>query len=47
VFSKYGEKIAVSWYNVDTGEGQQIMAKKGLADHVPLIEPVLKNWTVA
>ena len=37
VFSKYGEKIAVSWYDVDTREGQQLMAKKGLHEHVPLM----------
>ena len=37
VFSKYGEKVAVSWYDMDTKEGQQLMAKKGLAEHVPLI----------
>ena len=37
VFSRYGEKIEVSWYDVDTREGQQLTAKKGLAEHVPLI----------
>ncbi len=37
LFSKYGEKIAVSWYDVDTREGQQLMAIKGLTGHVPLV----------
>ena len=36
IFSMYGEKIAVSWYDLDTREAQQFMAKKGLRGHVPL-----------
>jgi len=36
VFSKYGEKIAVSWYDADTKEAQQFAAGKGLHEHVPL-----------
>ena len=37
VFSKYGNKISVSWYDFETKEGEQFMAKKGLTQHVPLV----------
>ena len=36
VFSRYGEKIAVSWYDADTKEARQFAATKGLHEHVPL-----------
>ena len=36
VFSKYGDKLAVSWYDFDTSAGEQFMAKKGVRQHVPL-----------
>ena len=37
VFSKYGSKISVSWYDFETKEGEQFMAKKGVTQHVPLV----------
>ena len=37
VFSKYGNKIEVSWYNFETKEGEQFMVKKGVTQHVPLV----------
>ena len=37
VFSKYGDKLAVSWYDFDSREGEQFMAKKGVRQHVPLV----------
>ena len=37
VFSQYGSKITVSWYDFETKEGQQFMAKKGITQHVPLV----------
>jgi hypothetical protein len=37
VFSKYGNKISVSWYDFETKEGEQFMAKKGINQHVPLV----------
>jgi hypothetical protein len=37
VFSEYGNKISVSWYDFETREGEQFMAKKGVTQHVPLI----------
>jgi len=37
VFSQYGSKITVSWYDFETKEGEQFMAKKGLTQHIPLV----------
>jgi hypothetical protein len=37
VFSKYGNKITVSWYDFESKEGEQFMAKKGVTQHVPLV----------
>jgi hypothetical protein len=37
VFSQYGGKITVSWYDFETKEGEQFMAKKGVTQHVPLV----------
>jgi hypothetical protein len=37
IFSRYESKIAVSWYDFETKEGEQFMAKKGVTQHVPLI----------
>jgi hypothetical protein len=37
VFSKYGNKITVSWYDFESKEGEQFMAKKGINQHVPLV----------
>jgi len=37
VFSQYGSKIAVSWYDFETKEGEQFMVKKGITQHVPLV----------
>ena len=37
VFSKYGSKISVSWYDFETKEGEQFMAKRGVTQHVPLV----------
>jgi hypothetical protein len=37
VFSKYGNKINVSWYDFESKEGEQFMAKKGVTQHIPLV----------
>jgi hypothetical protein len=37
VFSQYGDRITVSWYDFETKEGEQFMAKKGITQHVPLV----------
>jgi hypothetical protein len=36
IFSGYGDKLTVSWYDFDSSEGEQFMAKKGVKQHVPL-----------
>ena len=37
VLSKYGDKLAVSWYDFESSAGEQFMAKKGIKQHVPLV----------
>jgi hypothetical protein len=37
IFSKYRDRIAVSWYDFESKEGEQFMAKKGITQHVPLV----------
>jgi len=37
VFLQYENKITVSWYDFETKEGEQFMAKKGVTQHVPLV----------
>jgi hypothetical protein len=37
MFSGYGNKLAVSWHDFDTPEGEKFMASKGIKQHVPLI----------
>jgi hypothetical protein len=36
ILSKYGNKITVSWYDFESKEGEQFMAKKGINQHIPL-----------
>ena len=37
VFSQFGNKISVSWYDFETKEGEEFMAKKGVRQHIPLV----------
>jgi hypothetical protein len=37
VFSQYGSKITVAWYDFESKEGEQFMAKKGVRQHIPLV----------
>jgi hypothetical protein len=37
VFAQFGDKITVSWYDFESKEGEQFMAKKGITQHVPLV----------
>jgi hypothetical protein len=37
VFSSYGAKISVSWYDFESQEGEDFKAKKGINQHVPLV----------
>jgi hypothetical protein len=37
LFAQYGNKIAVSWHDVDTDDGEKFMARKGIRGHIPLV----------
>jgi len=37
LFAKYAQKIVVVWHDVESNDGQQFMAKKGIRAHIPLI----------
>ena len=37
VFAQFGNKITVSWYDFESKEGEQFVAKKGITQHVPLV----------
>jgi hypothetical protein len=37
VFSAYGDRISVSWYDFESKEGEDFKAKKGINRHVPLM----------
>jgi hypothetical protein len=37
LFGKYGKKIAVSWHDVESDDGQRFMTQKGINGHIPLI----------
>jgi hypothetical protein len=35
--NRYGNRITVAWYDYESKEGEQFMAKKRITQHVPLI----------
>lgn len=35
--NRYGNKITVSWYDFESKEGEQFMARKGVRQHLPLV----------
>jgi hypothetical protein len=37
VFSAYGDRINVSWYDFESKEGEDFKTQKGINQHVPLI----------
>ena len=37
VFSSYGDRISVSWYDFDSKEGEDFKAQKGVTQHTPLV----------
>ncbi len=37
IFSQYGTKVTVSWYDFESKEGEQFMAQKGVNQHIPLV----------
>jgi hypothetical protein len=36
VFSQYKGKVVVSWYDFESKEGEEFMAKKKITQHIPL-----------
>jgi hypothetical protein len=48
LFSGYGESLSVSWYEFESKEGEEFMAKKGIRQHVPLVIWIegKPKWTV-
>ena len=36
VLTQYKGKVTVSWYDFESKEGEEFMAKKGITQHVPL-----------
>lgn len=37
VFSGYGDKISVAWYDFESKEGEDFRNQKGINQHVPLV----------
>jgi hypothetical protein len=37
VFSSYGDKISVAWYDFESKQGEDFRAQKGINQHVPLV----------
>jgi len=35
--NRYGKKISVAWYDFESREGEQFMARKGVRQHLPLV----------
>ena len=36
LFPAYGDKVAVSWYNFESDEGERFKSKMGVSHHTPL-----------
>jgi hypothetical protein len=37
IFSRYGNRVTISWYDFESKEGEHFMAEKGLTQHLPLV----------
>jgi hypothetical protein len=37
VFSSYGDRISVSWYDFESKQGEDFRTKKGINQHMPLV----------
>jgi hypothetical protein len=48
VFSGFSDKIAVSWHDFESKEGEQFMASKGIKQHIPLVIWIdsKQKWTI-
>jgi hypothetical protein len=46
VFSSYGDRISVTWYDFESKEGEDFRVKKGINQHVPIVIWIDGNTTV-
>ncbi len=48
IFTGFGDRISVSWHDFDSKDGEQLMASKGIKQHVPLVIWIdgKPKWTV-
>jgi hypothetical protein len=46
VFSTYGDRISVSWYDFESKEAEDFKAQKGINQHVPLVIWIDDNTVV-
>ena len=37
LFPEYGDKLTVSWYDVESDEGERFKSKMGISHHIPLV----------
>jgi hypothetical protein len=37
IFSGFGDRVTVSWYDFESKEGEKFMAGKGIKQHIPLV----------
>jgi hypothetical protein len=37
VFSSYGDRISVSWYDFESRQGEDFRTQKGITQHMPLV----------
>jgi hypothetical protein len=37
VFSSYGNRLSISWYDFNSREGEQVKVRKGINQHIPLV----------
>jgi len=47
IFSGYGDRIQVAWYDFESRQGEEFMAKKGIKQHVPLMIWIAGDTKVA
>jgi hypothetical protein len=45
LFSGFGNKVSVSWYDFESTEGEQFKASKGIHQHIPLFIWINGNST--
>jgi hypothetical protein len=48
IFAGYGDKVAVTWHDFESDEGEQFKAKMGIKQHIPLVIWIdgKPKWTI-